>query len=230
VLHVNNDLFLLIHSLRCFIPQDYFYEVIVVTADKSCASIPSEYPEVKVVWETTTLGVYAAMNLGVAESKGDFIYFSGQDDHILSGFAKLLKKCIEYNLDYCAAAVLWGDDRVVYSTKHKNLLWFKNWCHQAVIYRRTLFEHNHFNEHYLIQADHDINLFVRYNPQYRFEITRNVIAWYSGAGISSRNKDFTFWASVPQLATSYCNRFDRSMIISLHFLISTYSKIRSKVK
>ncbi len=230
VLHASDELFVLLHSLRSFVPKDYSYEVIIVTTDTTCSSLPSKYQEVRVVSEGKPRGVYAAMNVGIAESKGDYLYFSGQDDHVLSGFTKMLDACIKSNWDYCVGTVIWGDKKIFHPTRVKWKLWFGNWCHQAVLYRRSLFENQMFKEKYSIQADHDLNLFLRYNPQYRYETSKSIVAWYSGAGLSSRNKDTVFWADVPKLASIYCNTFERIIVLSIHYMISCYSKVRKKWK
>ncbi|BCS96474.1 hypothetical protein DSLASN_21060 [Desulfoluna limicola] len=218
----------MLHSLRCFIPKDYDYEVLIVTTDSDCSIIQSEYPEIRIIWEEIPRGVYAAMNMGIGQSKGDYLYFSGQDDHVLSGFTKLLETCIELELDYCVGSVFWGDSKIFYSTRSKYVLWFNNWCHQAIVYRRSLFDEQKYNENYRIQADHAINLCLRHNSKHRVKIIRSAVAWFSGAGLSSSNKDYIFWADVPRFATLYCRPIERSIVKFLHYLISSYSKMKNR--
>ena len=117
------------------------------------------------------LGVYDAMNKGIALSSGKWLYFLGSDDklyndHILNTvFTKSIENqtqliigSIKYDLKKGDIVYTNQKEGVVTSSWSKKL-WIKNSVHhQAVFYKRDLFSNLKYEVKYKILADHAFNL------------------------------------------------------------------------
>ena len=142
-------------------------------------------------------GIYDAMNKGVKCSLGDYLYFLGADDVVISEnvfssiFIEEMDSIKDSKLVY--GNVIFKDNADIYDGKFSTYkLRFKNICHQAIFYKAELFKKlGLYNTKYKIWADYERN--VRFwrvsNPTY----INKAIAIYRRAGASSSielDKDF----------------------------------------
>ena len=136
-------------------------------------------------------GIYDAMNRGVQRSDTAFVYFLGADDRLLPGFMHLLDQLREERSVYYGN-VLYSHDMKPYGGRFNRLkLVYRNICHQALIYPRSLLQAEPFNTDYNLYADWDMN--IRLMAQVPFHYVRTDIAIFENTGgASARHKDLAF--------------------------------------
>ena len=145
-------------------------------------------------------GIYDAMNKGISKARGEWIYFLGGDDvfysdTVLQTFASATKK-YPFNMFYGNVLVsgdtAWAKDQQVYDGYFSlNKLLTKNICHQAILYKKLLFnEIGNFNTKYVVCADFDLNLRIvsKYNVKY-LDFTAVI---FKNGGASSTINDAVF--------------------------------------
>jgi glycosyltransferase involved in cell wall biosynthesis len=145
------------------------------------------------VWSETDKGTYDAMNKGIDLSQGEWIYFLGSDDeiHDQNVFTDIFKVEPDKNSGIVYGNVRidgdtpWAKDGQIYDGEFTiEKLLTQNICHQAIFYRRKMFEKlGKYDLNYPVCADWELNLrfFTRTNPQY---LERTIASFYGG-GISS---------------------------------------------
>jgi glycosyltransferase involved in cell wall biosynthesis len=142
-------------------------------------------------------GIYDAMNKGIKLAKGEWIYFLGGDDRLYN--KNVLEKISKYLLpEY---DVIYGD---VISTRFGGRydgefsqikLFTKNICHQAIFFRKELFEKiGYFNLEFKGQADWDHNMRWFLDKKIDKKYVDLVIAEYADGGTSSVQGDPVFAA------------------------------------
>lgn len=110
-------------------------------------------------------GVYAAINKGIKQSTGEWIYILGADDYLSS--PTILSQLLHPTDD--RADIIFGNvvnenvghalvPKVFVSHFDQSLLWRNTLHQQSVLYRRTLFTKCMFNEKYRVLADYDFHL------------------------------------------------------------------------
>jgi|GEM_PF-250298 len=139
-------------------------------------------------------GIYDAMNKGIANAQGDYIFFLNSDDafHDKSVLTDVMDSfAMDPQLDLLFGNVVYQYpvERVLRTFAHINAdtLIFEDLCHQAVFSRRSLFEQvGSFNERFLLNADYDwlIRVF-RSSARWR-RLDRN-IAIFNTSGAHTQN-------------------------------------------
>jgi glycosyltransferase involved in cell wall biosynthesis len=154
-----------------------------------------KYSHIKLISEQDD-GIYDAMNKGIDQASGEWIYFLGCDDVFYD--EKVLEDVFSqdavdsYDLVY--GNVLWGDTGEIYDGKFSLLkLMEKNLCHQSVFYRNTLFEKlGKFDTGYKSWADYIFNIKCFNRNEVRLKYVDKVIAKYGINGFSSITPDQLF--------------------------------------
>lgn len=112
------------------------------------------------------VGIYNAMNKGIINSSGEWLYFMGADDLLYD--TDVLAKVV--NTRRSTEKVILGNvtfDLIPNESKHLNIkrskfskmLWFKNTIHhQGTFYKRDIFKNNFYDESYSVLADYKLNL------------------------------------------------------------------------
>jgi len=106
-------------------------------------------------------GIYDAMNKGLKQARGEWIYFIGSDDVLYS--EDVLEKI--FAMDSADAQVIYGNVQLLHSGKiydglfdHEKLSQ-NNICHQAMFVKKSLYERiGGFNNKYPIAADYEFNM------------------------------------------------------------------------
>lgn len=139
-------------------------------------------------------GTYDGMNIGVSLSRGRWLYFLGADDrlHDPDVFRDLVPHLEDGGLHF-----LYGDVRMRNGGGRYGGIWSlermlleANICHQAIFYRRELFQRlGGFNLRYPIWADWEFNIRCFRHPDLgRLWVDRLVAEYNDKAGLS-KEKD-----------------------------------------
>lgn len=159
-------------------------------------------------------GIYDAMNKGVSICKGEWIYFLGSDDSIFNAdvLEKIYQKTLSDSLDFLYGDVLFqpSGNRYAGEFNYINLL-KKNICHQAIFYRKSVFDVvGPFNVHFKQHADWDLNLSVFSADKLRKAYYNGIIANFT-TGSTSASHDRTFLKE--RLIPDWVLHFDNPSLI-----------------
>ena len=144
-------------------------------------------------------GVYDAMNKGIKKSKGEWLYFLGSDDWLLT--SDVLQKVFSAGID--KYDVVYGDvEAPQLDVMHKGEWSMStinyNRCHQAIFYRRMVFERlGRYNLDYPIWADYALNLKWYFSSNISHKYLPVAIAHYSEGGLSNAGADTALVADYP---------------------------------
>ena len=140
------------------------------------------------------LGIYDAMNKGLSQCTGEWVYFLGADDQLHN--PRVLETVCRHFSD--GVDFLYGD--VFNATKQQAIgepfdrdkLFGKTICHQAIFYRNTLLMRvGNYNLDYRVCADWDMNIRC-FAAQCRPRYLSLTICTYGGDGFSSKITDEVF--------------------------------------
>ena len=161
--------------------------------------------------------VYEAMNLGVKESNGEYLYFMGAGDII-----KKIPK-IKLNDEILCCRVKFFN-RQIRQIKNLNLIkYFNILHHQSLIFSRKLLLKYPYDEKYKALADYNLNIILLKNfHKVRF-LKNFLISEIKPHGLSSR-----YFLSITEGVTIlYKNKLYGNIFIYL--LITTLSTIKNKI-
>lgn len=153
-------------------------------------------------------GVYDALNEGLRQASGDYIYFLGSDDILYDRFTLGTMYAIAASKPECALIYgnvkiigdcAWANDGEIYAGAFDDvLIQQKNICHQAILYdREKIISHGGYDLRWKVCADWAVNmtLFARYPS---FFVDR-IVCLFAGGGISSTEEDDGFAVALPGL-------------------------------
>jgi glycosyltransferase involved in cell wall biosynthesis len=184
------------------------YEVCVVdalsadgTADKARAQAGGVGLALSCVSEPDT-GVYDAMNKGIARARGEWLYFLGADDvlHDPGVLADVAGFIAATGADLVYGDVIEKHAGTRYGGPFdlERLLFECNLCHQAVFYRRALFERlGAYDTRYPVWADWEFNIRCFRAPETRARRMDRLIAVYNERSGVSRVEDPVFSRELP---------------------------------
>ncbi|MGY2133413.1 glycosyltransferase family 2 protein [Hymenobacter sp. HD11105] len=184
------------------------YEVWIIDGNSSDStdSVVAQYltvnPHIKWISEPDK-GIYDAMNKGVKLANGQWIYFLGSDDKL---YDKCVLKDMSKIMNNTSADILYGN-AIVLSDGHRHegevslmtLLTSHNLCHQAIFYRKDVFDKiGFYNLKYPVVADWDFNIrcFQNENIQAQY-IVRDIVLFNNLTGVSSLTHTDPFYDMVP---------------------------------
>lgn len=162
-------------------------------------------------------GIYDAMNHGVQEAQGEWLYFLGSDDYLLEPtvLERMLSSSDSFDMVYGDVESThlprehfgeWREDSLLY-----------NRCHQGIFYRRTVFKQfGLYPLKYPICADHYINLRLFLDPKTHIQYRPIVVAHYSTGGVSTTNIDIAFYNEIDRLIIRYGLRSLPRRVIAKH--------------
>jgi len=179
-------------------------------------------------------GIYDAMNKGVNLSKGDWLYFLGADDIFMDNntlasvfnqtYEKedLLLGCIKYSYDETDSFIIKNRDGLVVSELSRKL-WLKNVVHhQAMFYKRTVFDRHKYPLDYNILADYALNLKL-FKEKVIAKKIDVVIALCGSQGVS-KNYNWSLYCEEIKLKTAVTSKWHQP----LFFIIASFKYLIKK--
>lgn len=153
-------------------------------------------------------GVYAAYNAGISASEGTYLLFFGCDDVALPGMDNIIAHLDSVFEPYhlYAAACYMQTTGVNSPSMRRTSLIFANWCHQGIFYLRAYLLEHRYETRYRIQADHKLNIDIVSNRTLRFEVSQEMVAYFSAGGVSSVNPDLVFRKDFPVIVAAAYGR------------------------
>lgn len=180
------------------------FEVVVmdgVSTDNTAAivqSLAENDSRIRLIIQKDT-GIYDAMNKGLSQSKGKWIYFLGSDDVLHDD--GVLKKIAEF-LQKDQADLWYGDVLIMPGSRKyggifsSDTLLYRNISHQAIFYKRDIFERvGLYNLSYRKHADWDFNIRCFELPGIRTQ-HRDVVVAEFREGQTSAGHDVPFLLDV----------------------------------
>ena len=210
---LKDDLLRCIYSIRAAFKEQLQYEIIVVVPDLD-GFVELTGADIQIVPQQQS-GIYAAMNEGVNNAKGNYLYFIGQDDVMLGEAAKAMKQGITESSDLILANVFWGSSGVFKNNASRSSLVWRNWCHQGLFYKRERFvkDIEFFPVQFIAQADHYVNIVFSGLSELRVTKYNGCIAYYSGDGFSAKQPDMVFRKSFPAIVYKHFGVLSYLMVI-----------------
>ena len=145
-------------------------------------------------------GIYDAMNKGIEQASGNYIYFLGSDDSL---YAPSVLQLVHDAVSTSAADIIYGNvmmrgnnQWVANGTVHAGEFDLKrlishNICHQSIFYNQSVFKKiGNYNLKYPVFADHDLNL--RCAANYKLHYLDHIIANFNVGGASTQLTDAAF--------------------------------------
>ena len=175
------------------------FEVLIMDglSTDNTLEIAKSYDDVRLIISSEKdNGIYDAMNKGITQSKGEWIYFMGSDDSLYepTTLEQFLNNEALKNND-----VVYGN---VFSTrygeKYDGLFTYlklrhMNICHQSIFFRKVVFDKiGNFNLKYKSLADWDHNIKWFFSDKIAKEYIDQIIANYVDGGYSSTYFDNAF--------------------------------------
>ncbi|WMI68457.1 glycosyltransferase family 2 protein [Mangrovimonas sp. YM274] len=192
--------------------QDFEYIVIDGGSTDGSKALIEQYSDQIDYWVSEPdMGIYDAMNKGIAKGSGDYLYFLNSGDtfynaEVLDHITKLL--------DSKKTDIIYGNVNDVNeetgasairpkTNLDKIELFHKMVCHQALFCHRRLFQDNLFKIKYKIKADFEwlLHAFSRYTP--KVLNTDFIIANYLLGGLSEVQYDTYSRKEIPLIRNTY---------------------------
>lgn len=177
--------------------SSFSFEVLIIdnlSTDNPIQYLSNYSKEAISFYSEADLGIYDAMNKGVALSKGEWLFFIGSGDTI---HLESIECAIRDKTDF--RGIVYGN---VYNSKSNTIIkgdfdLFRllkvNLCHQAILFSRDVFlKLGFFSLKYPILSDYHFNLKVFFNYRFNRKYEDLVFCDYLGGGISELKKDIVF--------------------------------------
>ena len=142
-------------------------------------------------------GIYDAMNKGIDKATGDRIIFLGADDCFSSPeiLATIFSSRDHSNVDVLYGNVQLSSSKKIFGGKKDyNKLLEQNINHQAIFYKKSLFEKKgKFNTRYKVLADYHYNLELFRDDDIKKEYHPVTITLFNDKGVSNNTIDKNFF-------------------------------------
>ena len=211
-----------IYSIRSALVSRVTFEIICVARD---ADAFLGFVDIDIFFlRECKPGIYGAMNQGIDNARGRYLYFIGQDDILLPAAAEAILNGIKKDADLILANVFYGTKWIYKNYPSKHFLVWKNWCHQGVIYNRERFVHvvGSYPVQFKVQADHYANIVFSSTASVKIIKYNRCISWYSLGGFSSRTVDGDFRLIFPRLVRERIGMVDYCMVITRRLLLKIF--------
>lgn len=180
-------------TILSVLSQDYDnYEYIVIDggSNDGTLAIIEKYSEKISFWVSEPdQGIYDAMNKGIRNAKGEYVYFLGGDDLLFnSEVLKCTSSFLQSKFNVYYGNVVFKKRNIIYDGKFSSLkIVTRNISHQSIFYPKEIFEKYSFETKYKIFADYELNLKLYGNSSYSFVYIPLTIALFNDEGASGSN-------------------------------------------
>lgn len=222
----NDDFLRCLYSIRAAFKDRISYEVVCVV--RNIAEFKDFIASDIKFFREDFPSIYGAMNKGISEASGRYLYFIGQDDILLSSAVVAITQGKSSGADLILADVFWGDVIIFSNSPSPHSLVWRNWCHQGIFYDRLQFiaSVREYPVKFKVQADHYANIiFSNISGLKTFKYS-GCIAWYSAVGFSSREVDFEFRNAFPQIIFKYFGCIPFLLVVCRRLLLKVLKLIR----
>jgi glycosyltransferase involved in cell wall biosynthesis len=172
-------------------------------------------------------GVYSAYNHGASCASGDYILFYGFDDIALPDMDKVIAGILDgdriYDLIVCASYM--QGTGVAAPCSWPPFVLFRNFCHQGIFYKRSVFDKYHYDTKYVIQADHKMNIQVLADPLMDVHFSKMLVSYFSAGGISSSIPDLVFRKDLRDITRDSFGLFFAYVVFAKQTLVDIFSVI-----
>lgn len=165
-------------------------------------------------------GIYDAMNKGLEYATGDYVFFLGADDHLIS-YSVIGQVCHKILL-YDKEGVFYGDVfrpnlNDIYCKKFSRFkLAVKNIPHQGLFYPRCVYKKNKYDLKYRLFADYYYNILLF--SKIGFEYLGFTISYFNDSGSSAMLKDLNFENDKREIKISMLGYLPYLYSVLYHFL------------
>jgi glycosyltransferase involved in cell wall biosynthesis len=188
------------HAINSVLQQTYDrIELLIIDGKSTDSTIPvikSYADKINYFVSEKDEGIYDAMNKGIAAAQGEWVFFLGADDTFYT--ASVLQE-IFGSADLNHIDLLYGDvefssnKRRYGAQKNYRQLIEQNICHQAIFYKRRLFQlAGNYNTRYSILADYEMNLRVFGQSRFKTNYISLLVTSFNDKGTSNTNIDRYF--------------------------------------
>ncbi len=142
---------------------------------------------------STEKGVYTAMNLGVSQANGTWLYFLGSDDKVAHSdvFTSIFNQKIDPAVELLLGKVK-NKNRSsqyipeLYNNTFSSMLYWRNTLHhQGVFYHKHIFERFLYNQQFPVLADYGLNIQL-YLDGVKAQHSNQLIAISNADGLSKQ--------------------------------------------
>lgn len=177
------------------------------------------------------LGIYDAMNKGVAQARGEWIYLMGCDDRLAgSDVLAALQPSLRSDIDFVHAKIRRMSNGTVQGGPVNAVdVILHNICQQGILYRRSLFDQiGGFDLRYPICADWCFNIRC-FGLPCRVAHVDLLLCHYDGAGLSTRVTDERFYVDRMKIVMAAFNTGVLGSIFTpLRYLLLEASQDRAR--
>jgi glycosyltransferase involved in cell wall biosynthesis len=201
----------------------------------SSGVLPKLRVDVSVFYEFTVMdvpaaGVYAAYNHGASCASGSYLLFYGCDDIALPDMDKLIGDILDgptpYDLVACASYMQGVGTAIPCSWAHFVL--FKNFCHQGLFYKKSVFDKYQYDTKYVIQADHRMNIQILSDPLMHIYFSKLLVSYFSAGGLSSSIPDLVFRKDLRNITRDSFGLFWASVVFAKQTLVDILTLILNR--
>src|SRR6478736_10309012 len=178
--------------------------------------------------------IYEAMNYGIKESNGQYLYFMGCDDilfnnQVLNSVALSIQDTLGVHIVY--GNVLFGNGTRLYDGAFTlTKLYHRNICHQSMFYSKAVFDIVGFYDRtYFVHADWHFNFRCFSTSSLNIAYVNHLIAIYSGNGFSTKNVD-SLIAHRNEIFMAIAKKADIKQYLKLNLDIRKTKRLLDKMK
>ncbi len=103
-------------------------------------------------------GIYDAMNKGIDRANGQWIYFLGADDELITELSEVVIPNLKSTYSIVYGHVVYDNGYPMYSMFNRRLLLENTLHHQSAFYHRNLFSSFRYNPSLRVVGDYELNL------------------------------------------------------------------------
>lgn len=182
------------------IQNSNLYECIIIdgkSTDKTIDIIlefKNRYPDnIKFISEPDK-GLYDAMNKGIKQTSGDYLYFIGAGDELYPNVISNVCNYLKFNLE-----IIYGDVYMCHQNRFdgfkrsKEEVLYSIICHQSIFYHKDIFlKHGLYDLKYKVYADTVLNYKIFGDDSIEKTYINLHIAKYLGGGFSEKHFDSNY--------------------------------------